>query len=137
MNPKVTCFSNDKYLVIQDQFPKSYYHYLVIPKPEYWNIPMISLLKQDDLSKLKDFHLFARRICKTLCLYLYNEFGLNVAFRIGYHSIPSQRPIHIHIISTDYDGVKMNKLKKWNKFNSPFFIDSDVYIYVMLKYCDL
>lgn len=128
LNVRMSCYYNDKYIVIQDQFPKSYYHYLIIPKPEYWNIPMINLLKkeEEDLNKLKELHKFSKRICKTLCLYFYDKYKLNLEFRIGYHSIPSQRPLHIHIISTDYDGVKMNKKIKWNKFNSPFFIDSDV-----------
>lgn len=73
-----------------------------------------------------ELHKFSKKICKSLCSYLYDNYNISPDFRIGYHSIPSQRPIHVHIISTDYNGVKMNKQIKWNKFNSPFFIDSDI-----------
>ncbi|KAK1421712.1 hypothetical protein QVD17_24264 [Tagetes erecta] len=48
----------------------------------------------------------------------------SLAFRLGYHSAPSMRQLHLHVISQDFDSKHLKNKKHWNSFNSPFFRDS-------------
>ncbi|CAM9441380.1 unnamed protein product [Phaeothamnion confervicola] len=45
--------------------------------------------------------------------------------RIGYHSIPSLQPLHVHIVSQDLDSPSLKNKKHWNTFSTPFFLEAD------------
>jgi Scavenger mRNA decapping enzyme C-term binding len=47
-------------------------------------------------------------------------------FRVGYHAIPSLKPLHVHIISQDLNGHGMKQPKHWNTFATPFFLEIEV-----------
>lgn len=38
--------------------------------------------------------------------------------RCGYHAIPSLQPLHIHIISQDFDSPALKKKQHWNSFTT-------------------
>lgn len=38
--------------------------------------------------------------------------------RCGYHGIPSLQPLHLHIISQDFDSVRIKKLRHYNSFTT-------------------
>lgn len=40
---------------------------------------------------------------------------------VGFHSVPSLRQLHLHVISTDMDSPALKNKKHWNSFCSPFF----------------
>ncbi|EKU20534.1 aprataxin, partial [Nannochloropsis gaditana CCMP526] len=39
------------------------------------------------------------------------------------HSLPSLRPLHIHIVSQDFDSPALKTKRHWNSFTTPFFLD--------------
>ncbi|CAA6669309.1 unnamed protein product [Spirodela intermedia] len=48
----------------------------------------------------------------------------SLTFRLGYHSAPSMRQLHLHVISQDFDSDHLKNKKHWNSFNTAFFLDS-------------
>ena len=46
-------------------------------------------------------------------------------FSVGFHSAPSMRQLHLHVISRDYDSPSLKNKKHWNSFTTPFFLDVD------------
>uniref|UniRef100_A0A7S4M079 BRCT domain-containing protein n=1 Tax=Guillardia theta TaxID=55529 RepID=A0A7S4M079_GUITH len=105
-------------VVIYDGFPKARYHSLVLPKEK---IMSIHDLKRSNLEVLRHMHEIAVKLTK----HLRQDSGCEeLSFRIGYHSIPSLKLLHLHVISTDFDSPCLKNKKHWNSFQPPFFIDS-------------
>ena len=52
--------------------------------------------KKSDLKELREFHETAKTFVR--------ERYKGKRFRIGYHAIPSMRPLHLHIISCDFQS---------------------------------
>ncbi|KAK8303580.1 hypothetical protein V6Z12_D04G160000 [Gossypium hirsutum] len=48
----------------------------------------------------------------------------SLVFRLGYHSVPSMRRLHLHVISQDFDSKHLKHKKHWNSFTTAFFRDS-------------
>ena len=46
-------------------------------------------------------------------------------FALGFHSIPSMKHLHLHVISKDYDSPCLKHKKHWNSFTTKFFLDAD------------
>ena len=44
---------------------------------------------------------------------------------IGFHSIQSMYPLHMHIITKDFVSDCLKTKKHWNSFNSRYFINLD------------
>lgn len=42
-------------------------------------------------------------------------------FQIGFHAIPSLSPLHLHIISKDFDSPCLKHKEHWNSFTTDFF----------------
>jgi len=45
-----------------------------------------------------------------------------VPLRLGYHASPSLEPLHLHLISGDFDSPCLKHKKHWNSFQPPFFV---------------
>lgn len=45
--------------------------------------------------------------------------------QIGIHSVPSMANLHIHVISRDFNSLRLKNKKHYNSFNTGFFIDWD------------
>ena len=43
-------------------------------------------------------------------------------FLLGFHSVPSMRQLHMHVVSTDFDSPALKHKKHWNSFTTPFFL---------------
>ena len=43
----------------------------------------------------------------------------------GFHSVQSMNPLHMHIISNDFQSECLKNKKHWNSFTSPYFIHLD------------
>jgi aprataxin len=43
-------------------------------------------------------------------------------FMVGYHSVPSLYPLHLHIVSRDLQSSALKNKKHWNSFTTPFFL---------------
>ncbi|KAG2262352.1 hypothetical protein Bca52824_069431 [Brassica carinata] len=48
----------------------------------------------------------------------------SLIFRLGYHSVPSMRQLHLHVISQDFESDHLKNKKHWNSFTTSFFRDS-------------
>jgi aprataxin len=46
-------------------------------------------------------------------------------FAFGFHSKPSMKRLHLHVISRDYDSASLKTKKHWQSFCTPFFLDVD------------
>jgi len=49
-------------------------------------------------------------------------------WRVGYHTIPSLKLLHLHVISTDFHSPCLKNRKHWQSFTTPFFIDSPPFL---------
>ncbi|KAJ3113670.1 hypothetical protein HK098_007599 [Nowakowskiella sp. JEL0407] len=49
----------------------------------------------------------------------------NMEFKIGFHSVPSMRQLHLHVISTDMSSESLKNKKHWNSFTTEFFVPFD------------
>ncbi|CAB1108398.1 unnamed protein product [Ectocarpus sp. CCAP 1310/34] len=109
-------FSNDQCVVVYDGYPKSRYHLLLLPKPKFLDVKQASELRRDEhLSSLRQLHATAAAVAEAL-----SQQGAGV-IRCGYHGIPSLEPLHLHIISQDFDSERLTKRKHWNSFTTGTF----------------
>jgi len=95
---------------------------LLIPKPSFFRINSIQELKTQDLEKLRVLHVGASAVASHLL-----KSNQNVSKRllkVGYHAVPSLLPLHIHIISQDFDSDCLKNKKHWNSFTTDFFIST-------------
>jgi hypothetical protein len=46
-------------------------------------------------------------------------------FRLGFHAIPSLRPLHLHVISRDLVSARLKNKSHYHSFASPFFVPVD------------
>lgn len=114
-------------IVLNDVYPKAKKHLLV-------------LARLDGLDRLADLHLGHLQLLKTM-----HEVGIkwvekfledddSLIFRLGFHSVPSMRQLHLHVISQDFDSQHLKHKKHWNSFNTEFFRDSVDVIEELEKY---
>jgi aprataxin len=106
-------------LVIYDAYPKARFHLLVLPKEK---VMSISELRSHHLPLLRHLHRVAMHVVS--CIRKQAGAGNCEGFRVGYHSVPSLKLLHLHIISADFDSACLKNKKHWNSFQPPFFLDS-------------
>ncbi|KAL4517226.1 hypothetical protein Ndes2437B_g06831 [Nannochloris sp. 'desiccata'] len=116
-------------IIVPDKYPKSRYHILVIARDQRLQGPLD--LTSADLAlvqHMKDVGLkWAREHAPAS---LSNSAaaasgGGEDRFSIGFHSIPSMRQLHLHVLTKDYDSVCLKKKQHWNSFTTDFFLDVD------------
>ncbi|CAH1397632.1 unnamed protein product [Nezara viridula] len=123
LDPEQVIFSNSLFVVLEDKYPKSEWHFLVVP---WKDIPTIREVTLDDLELLKMMDMFGREIA-------YENIGNN-SFWMGYHVEPTMYRLHLHVLSTDFCGIGMNSIRHWNSFTTPFFVESERVIQDLEKY---
>lgn len=127
-------YFDDTVTIIKDQFNKSEYHLLILPRdPEitikHPSIAIASELKNTILPKYI-------RWCQN---YIYESFiekfeiltkdligkdlFINKFIKVGVHSVPSMKNLHIHVITKDFHSMKLKNKKHYNSFNTSFFIE--------------
>ena len=130
---RLVMYQEDDFVIILDGFPKSRYHFLVIPHTK-------SLLRVDNIDELvnrererggirallEKLHALSREFAAEL------EKRTMCKFVCGFHSVPSCQPLHYHVLSYDLDGAKMNKKDHWNSFTrEDFFVSAERVLAVM------
>jgi diadenosine tetraphosphate (Ap4A) HIT family hydrolase len=109
-----------QWMVIYDGYPKAKVHLLLLPKPSFLAVSGVAELRREAHGeRLARLHVEARRIAAKL---QQDMPGLHL--RLGYHSVPSLQPLHLHIISQDFDSPSLKTKKHWNSFTTPFFLDT-------------
>eukprot|EP00938_MAST-03A_sp_MAST-3A-sp1_P007323 g7323.t1 len=105
---------------VRDKYAKAKIHVLLLPNETttlFERKDGVADLKKSDLKELREFHETAKTFVR--------ERYKGKKFRIGYHAIPSMRPLHLHIISCDFQSDRLKNKKHWNSFTTSFFMETD------------
>ncbi|KAI5077559.1 hypothetical protein GOP47_0007383 [Adiantum capillus-veneris] len=108
-------------IVIADKFPKGRKHLLVVSRQE--GLDSLEDLNSSHIQLVKNLHALGEAWVQKLL-----EEDQSLVFRIGYHSEPSMRQLHMHVISQDLDSPSLKNKKHWNSFTTTFFRDSKAVI---------
>ncbi|KAL1549110.1 transcription factor bHLH140 [Salvia divinorum] len=108
---------SDHVVVIKDSYPKAQQHLLVIARCH--GLDSLADVSGEDIPLMKEMHDVGLKWAEKLILE-----NNSLEFRLGYHSIPSMRQLHLHVISQDFDSTHLKNKKHWLSFNTPFFLDS-------------
>ncbi|KDP22862.1 hypothetical protein JCGZ_00449 [Jatropha curcas] len=108
---------SDDAVVLNDLYPKAKKHLLVVAR--YEGLDRLADVNQEHLQLLTTMHAVGLKWAeKFLCE------DLSMIFRLGYHSAPSMRQLHLHVISQDFNSDNLKNKKHWNSFTTAFFRDS-------------
>ncbi|XP_076900470.1 transcription factor bHLH140-like, partial [Bidens hawaiensis] len=107
----------DDVVVLNDVYPKAQKHILVIARAE--GLDRLADVNREHLPILRTMHTVGVKWAQTFL-----KENQSLVFRLGYHSSPSMRQLHLHVISQDFDSKHLRNKKHWNSFNTPFFRDS-------------
>lgn len=122
---EIILFRHSKFVCTYDKFPKAKHHLLLMCR-DYstnpsclMNVTSLNDLTKEHLDELREFHNLAKRIVAVISV------DESTSFKIGYHSIPSLHPLHLHIISSDLDSPCITTRKHIVSFSSKFFVTAD------------
>ncbi|EDV29913.1 uncharacterized protein TRIADDRAFT_18245 [Trichoplax adhaerens] len=117
-DPNLKVEEDDLTVTIKDKFPKAKHHYLIMPKDDINNIQQ--LRADQHLHLVKHLHQRAQELIDRI--QGKNDDQGKLEFRIGYHAIPSMTPLHVHVISQDFNSDCLKTKKHWNSFTTSFFL---------------
>jgi diadenosine tetraphosphate (Ap4A) HIT family hydrolase len=83
-------------VIVKDRFPKAKVHLLVIPQSK--DICFLSDLKQEQI-------FYMQKVAENHMQKTHPE----TKFRLGFHVVPSQDLLHMHIISEDFQDIDATK----------------------------
>jgi aprataxin len=88
------------------------------------NVQTLNDITPHHLEDLREFHRLARNIADRLheSLRPDSDDGVQGTIKLGYHAIPSLTPIHLHIISSDFDSSCIKTKTHIQSFTTSFFI---------------
>ncbi|XP_058000148.1 transcription factor bHLH140 isoform X2 [Hevea brasiliensis] len=108
---------SDDVAVLNDLYPKAQKHLLILARCE--GLDCLADVQQEHLQLLTTMHDVGLRWAEK---FLHEDSSM--IFRLGYHSVPSMRQLHLHVISQDFNSNHLKNKKHWNSFNTAFFRDS-------------
>ncbi|CAM0872711.1 unnamed protein product [Alopecurus aequalis] len=109
--------TSDEVVVLKDLYPKAKKHVLVISRTD--GLDSLADVKKEHLSLLRSMHSVGVKWAQKFL-----EEDASLTFRLGYHSVPSMRQLHLHVISQDFNSPSLKNKKHWNSFTTAFFLDS-------------
>ncbi|CAN0352940.1 unnamed protein product [Ectocarpus sp. 6 AP-2014] len=120
-------YMDEDMMVTYDGFPKGKFHLLVVPRETFLNVTGPSALRKKHLPKLRRLHAMGTAMAKALSLQAevreLSHPSANV-IRCGYHVMPSQEPLHLHVVSMDLDGTGLKRKTHWNSFTTDLFLEA-------------
>ncbi|KAL7413367.1 HIT-like domain-containing protein [Mrakia frigida] len=130
--PEVYLTSSPSFTVVNDLFPKSSYHALVLPRLPF-PLKDGTTLQADDLSNLQTFVKKQRKEVVLEVLEAFEEMVQEVEGIIkgkmrkekgwewevvwGFHAVPSMQHLHLHVYSKDLISPSLKNKKHYNSFN--------------------
>ncbi|KAK9168087.1 hypothetical protein Syun_000227 [Stephania yunnanensis] len=108
---------SDDAVVLNDLYPKAQKHLLVVARKV--GLDCLADVREEHLNLLKAMHAMGEKWAKKSI-----SEDTSLIFRLGYHSDPSMRQLHLHVISQDFNSSYLKNKKHWNTFNTAFFRDS-------------
>lgn len=149
--PSRVIYHNEKVVVINDLYPKSTIHTLVLPCDPVRNIlhPFDAFEDQKFLAEVQKEVQKARIMVANELRRRYGRFSKTERPRIeamesdnppdvlpegrdwmkdvisGIHAHPSMNHVHVHVMSRDMVGDCMRHIRHYESFNTPFLVDVD------------
>ncbi|EFJ51495.1 hypothetical protein VOLCADRAFT_120448 [Volvox carteri f. nagariensis] len=111
---------DDKVVMIRDPFPKAKHHALVIARDPV--LRTIADLRKEHLPLLAHM----QRVAINWVQEVRGKDPAVVAFKLGFHAVPSMCQVHLHVVSQDFDSAALKNKKHWNSFTTAFFLPLDV-----------
>jgi histidine triad (HIT) family protein len=87
-------YEDEKVLVIEDAYPTSPIHILVLPKGEYTSFH--DFTEKADAGEIAHFYKIVQKICNDLNL---NKNGYRIQSNIGSHGAQTISHMHLHILA--------------------------------------
>ncbi|KAG2485721.1 hypothetical protein HYH03_015605 [Edaphochlamys debaryana] len=103
-------------LILKDRFPKALYHALAVARDPA--LRSIADLRPEHLPLLAHMR-------EVAVAWVRQEKAKDpgaVAFKLGFHAVPSMAQLHMHVASQDFDSPTLKKKKHWNAFTTAFFL---------------
>lgn len=148
--PSRVIYYDDNFVVINDLYPKSSIHTLLLPRSprntlhplDAFEDPKFLSSVQTEVAKLKTLVAkeLRRKYGKSSAKEKAREQALNGEIEVqelpvgrdwekevisGVHAVPSMNHLHVHVLSVDRFSEAMRHRKHYNSFNTPFLIDVD------------
>lgn len=115
-DPNLVVHRDKQVVIIKDKYPKSEFHYLVLP---YNDIPSLFVCSYQHKMVIEHMETVAREFARS------HQNGK--IFWLGFHARPSLNRLHLHLISNDFRGHGLKTAKHYNSFTTKFFLPpSDV-----------
>ncbi|XP_049548065.1 aprataxin [Anopheles darlingi] len=104
-------------IAIKDRYPKARFHYLVLPRKDVTAPQILTVhdLTVADIQLLEDMLQLAQQLAVATGM------GLE-QFKFGYHMGAHMKPLHMHVISRDFDSPSLKRVRHWNIFNEKIFL---------------
>jgi aprataxin len=131
-------FRNESCTLIKDAYPKAKIHLLLLPNEAFMTAKDVRYLSKEEPRKVEYFHSIAKAVVASIQTgtvdsmleggnfeELIQQYAGDL-FQLGYHIIPSLYPLHLHIMTQDFDSPSMNKKVHWNKFTTDFFVTTEL-----------
>ncbi|KAH9951992.1 HIT-like domain-containing protein, partial [Amylocystis lapponica] len=125
----------DTSLTIFDAFPKSIFHFLVLPRIvaplTVSDLASLRTLLQCDkthsLELLRKLAADAKSVSTMIEDEMMNRYGFKWKIWTGFHAVPSMEHLHLHVMSADLCSPAMKKKKHYNSFHPKlgFFLSLD------------
>jgi hypothetical protein len=121
-NDLIVLYCDSQCIIVPDKYPKSRYHILVLARDQRLQGPL-DLTTADSVlvQHMKNVGLrWARDHVSSS-----TDLAGATEFSVGFHSVPSLRQLHLHVLTKDYDSPSLKKKVHYNSFTTPFFLDVD------------
>lgn len=109
-------------VAVHDKYPKSRVHGLVISRDP--SLDGIGDLRPKHLPVLQHMREVGEAWFQQHCQSL--EPSLRpTSYKMGFHTLPSMRQLHLHVVSLDFDSPCLKHKTHWNSFTTAFFRQLD------------
>ncbi|KAK4984139.1 aprataxin-like protein [Elasticomyces elasticus] len=147
--PERVIYHNDRFVVINDLFPKSTVHTLILPRDTTKHVlhpfdafedPVFVAEVQEEVKRVR--HLVAKELRRKHGKYSATDQARFAAMDqneppellpegrdwdkeiiTGIHAVPSMNHLHVHVMSRDMSGEYMKRYNHYNSFTTPFLVD--------------
>jgi len=135
--------SDEQTLTIFDKYPKSRYHFLILPRLPFL-VSGRALHPEAPLDNIRSLLGSAthsaevlkalRNACKEVTEMIRDEmektYGRIWGVQAGFHAQESKRHVHLHVMSDDFDSPALKKKRHWNSFRADlgFWLPLDSFV---------
>lgn len=120
--PKDVILDTPDFVVIRDAFPKSYLHFLVLPKAVEVNVHPLTAFEDDNLyQKTLEMVKQVERLCAAEFIRK-RGYCKDISVKSGIHSVPSMNHLHVHVMTSDLSSPRLKNRTHFNSFETDFFV---------------